>query len=64
MKALCAKPGIPVLIHLREVPKPTVEMIADGRGVLVRVLEVGLDGADKEVIEAVYGSDDSAPGLL
>jgi len=30
-------------------------MIEGGRGVLVKVLEVGLDGTDKEIIEALYG---------
>jgi threonine dehydrogenase-like Zn-dependent dehydrogenase len=56
MKALCVTPGTPNSIHLREVPKPAVDMIAGGRGVLVKVLEVGLDGTDKEIIEAVYGN--------
>ena len=44
MKALAVKPGIANSIHLRDVPKPTIGMIANGRGVLVKVLSVGMDG--------------------
>ena len=37
-------------------PKPSVDDIADGRGVLVRVLRVGVDGTDKEINNAEYGA--------
>ncbi len=30
-------------------------MVDGERGVLVKVLEVGLDGTDKEIIQALYG---------
>ena len=60
MKALAIKPGTANSIHLRDVPKPTIGMIADGRGVLVKVLSVGMDGTDKELIGAEYG--DAPPG--
>src|ERR1041384_8099494 len=59
MKAIAVKPGIPNTVHLTELPAPKVSDVADGRGVLVRVLRVGVDGTDKEINAAEYGA---APG--
>jgi threonine dehydrogenase-like Zn-dependent dehydrogenase len=42
-------------VHLRELSRPTVGDVPDGRGVLVRVLRVGVDGTDKEINAAEYG---------
>ncbi len=42
-------------MHLREVDEPRIGDIADGRGVLVEVLRVGVDGTDKEINAAEYG---------
>lgn len=56
MKAVAVIPGKPNSIHLREVPKPTVDQVPDGRGVLVKVLRVGVDGTDKEINAAEYGT--------
>jgi threonine dehydrogenase-like Zn-dependent dehydrogenase len=56
MKAIAVHPGKPNSIHLEDVAKPSVEDIADGRGVLVRVLRVGVDGTDKEINAAEYGA--------
>ncbi len=56
MRAVAVLPGMPNSIHLREVPKPLVDDIPDGRGVLVRVLRVGVDGTDKEINAAEYGA--------
>src|SRR5262247_1143889 len=55
MKAVAVKPGIPNTVHLTELPAPKVSDIANGRGVLVRVLRVGVDGTDKEINAAEYG---------
>ncbi len=55
MKAIVVKPGVPNTVHLAELPKPTVDEVANGRGVLVRVLRVGVDGTDKEINAAEYG---------
>src|SRR5688572_33205435 len=55
MKALAVIPGQPNSMHLREVPMPRVEDVPEGRGVLVRVLRVGVDGTDKEINAAEYG---------
>jgi threonine dehydrogenase-like Zn-dependent dehydrogenase len=56
MKAIAVLPGCPNSIHLREAPTPRVEDVANGRGVLVRVLRVGVDGTDKEINLAEYGA--------
>jgi threonine dehydrogenase-like Zn-dependent dehydrogenase len=56
MKAVAVKPGVPNSVHLVELPKPSVDDIADGRGVLVKVLRVGVDGTDKEINAAEYGA--------
>ncbi len=49
MKAVAVSPGQPNSAHLREIPTPNVGDIPDGRGVLVKVLRVGPDGADREI---------------
>jgi threonine dehydrogenase-like Zn-dependent dehydrogenase len=56
MKAIAVIPGKPNSIHLREVPKPQLELVPDGRGVLVKVARVGVDGTDKEINAAEYGA--------
>lgn len=56
MKAIAVIPGKANSVHLREVPKPHVNDIANGRGVLVKVLRVGVDGTDKEINAAEYGA--------
>ena len=55
MKAIAVRPGVPNTVHLAEMPAPTVEDVPHGRGVLVRVLRVGVDGTDKEINAAEYG---------
>jgi threonine dehydrogenase-like Zn-dependent dehydrogenase len=37
-------------------PRPSINEVPDGRGVLVRVLRVGVDGTDKEINAAEYGT--------
>src|SRR5919199_5491602 len=56
MKAIAVHPGKPGSIHLEDVPKPSLDEIPEGRGVLVRVLRVGVDGTDKEINAAEYGA--------
>src|SRR4051812_14188614 len=56
MKAIAVHPGKPNSMHLEDVPEPHVSEIPDGRGVLVRVLRVGVDGTDKEINAAEYGA--------
>ena len=56
MKAIAIKPGIKNSAHLIEIPKPDVTEIPNGRGVLVKVCRVGVDGTDKEINNAEYGA--------
>jgi glucose 1-dehydrogenase len=56
MKAIAVFPGQPDSAHLAELPMPSVEEIPGGRGVLVRVLRVGVDGTDREINAAEYGA--------
>src|SRR5262245_60687946 len=56
MKAIAVMPGKPDSIHLAELEKPVLTDVPDGRGVLVRVLRVGVDGTDKEINAAEYGA--------
>ncbi len=56
MKAIAVFPGKPDSVHLAEMQQPQVSDIADGRGVLVKVLRVGVDGTDKEINAAEYGA--------
>src|SRR3954451_20852382 len=55
MNAIAVRPGTPGSMHLREVDRPDVDDIPGGRGVLVQVLRVGVDGTDKEINAAEYG---------
>jgi threonine dehydrogenase-like Zn-dependent dehydrogenase len=55
MKAIAVSPGRAGSIHLRDVPRPSVAEVTGGRGVLVKVLSVGVDGTDKEINAADYG---------
>ncbi|HEY0756504.1 MAG TPA: glucose 1-dehydrogenase [Ktedonobacteraceae bacterium] len=55
MQAIAIYPGKANSMHLEEIPQPKVSDIPDGRGLLVKVLRVGVDGTDKEIIEALYG---------
>jgi threonine dehydrogenase-like Zn-dependent dehydrogenase len=64
MKAVAVLPGKPNSVHLREIPVPKLSSqphphvcrIAEGRAVLVRVLQIGVDATDREINEALYGN--------
>lgn len=56
MKAVAVYPGRSNSVHLRDIEKPAVDAIPGGRSVLVKVLRVGLDGTDREIIAALYGN--------
>src|SRR3954467_13772941 len=55
MKAIAVTPGKAGSVRLAEMPNPEVSDVPGGRGVLVRVLRVGVDGTDKEIDAAEYG---------
>ncbi len=61
MKAIAVYPGKPSSVHLEDVPKPSVDDVPDGKGVLVRILKVGVDATDREINDALYGN--SPPGF-
>ena len=61
MKAISVFPGKPDSVHLADAPKPALDQVPNGRGVLVRVLQVGVDGTDKEINAAEYGA--APPGF-
>jgi glucose 1-dehydrogenase len=56
VKAIAVTPGRPGSIHLEDVAKPSLDEVPGGRGLLVRVLRVGVDGTDKEINAAEYGT--------
>ena len=56
MRAVAVYPGQPNSVHLAQMNKPSAADIAGGRGVLVKVLRVGVDGTDKEINAAEYGA--------
>src|SRR5213083_1685483 len=56
MKAIRVFPGKPGSVHLADAPKPSLDQVSNGRGVLVKVLRVGVDGTDKEINAAEYGA--------
>ena len=61
MKAISVFPGKPNSVHVADLPKPLLDHVPNGRGVLVRVLRVGVDGTDKEINAAEYGA--APPGF-
>ena len=64
MKAVAVLPGKPNSVHLREIPAPQLTdqphphvcRIPEGRAVLVKTLQVGVDATDREINEALYGN--------
>jgi threonine dehydrogenase-like Zn-dependent dehydrogenase len=60
MKAISVFPGKADSVHLADAPKPPLDQVPNGRGVLGKVLRVGVDGTDKEINAAEYGA--ATPG--
>ena len=55
IKAIAVQPDTPDSIFLAELDRPSVGDIPDGRGVLVRLLKVGVDATDREINETLCG---------
>ena len=55
MRSVAVRPGIAESLHVRDVRRPSVDDVPDGRGVLVRMLRIGLCGTDREIIDAEFG---------
>lgn len=64
MKAIAVFPGKSNSVHLADLPMPSVDDIPNGRGVLVKVLRVGVDGTDREINAAEYGAAPSGYDFL
>lgn len=69
MKAVAVLPGTPDSVHLQEIPVPQLAdqphphvcRVPEGRAVLVKVLQIGVDATDREINEALYGN--APPGV-
>jgi glucose 1-dehydrogenase len=64
MKAIAVYPGKFNSVHLAELDKPRLEDVPGGRGVLVRLLRCGVDGTDKEINAAQYGTPPEGADFL
>jgi threonine dehydrogenase-like Zn-dependent dehydrogenase len=64
MKAIAVIPGKKGSVHLTELARPSVGDVPNGRGVLVRVLRVGVDGTDREINDAEYGAPPAGSDFL
>ena len=64
MKAIAVFPRKPDSVHLAELPRPSVDDVPGGRGVLIRVLKCGVDGTDKEINSGDYGATPPRCGFL
>jgi threonine dehydrogenase-like Zn-dependent dehydrogenase len=64
MKAIAVIPGKKDSAHLADVRPPSLGEVPGGRGVLVRVLRVGVDGTDREINEAQYGAAPEGERIL
>src|SRR5512146_855208 len=56
MKAISVFPGKPNSVHVADLPKPSLDQVPNGRGVLVKVLRFAVNGTDKEINAAEYGA--------
>lgn len=64
MKAVAVLPGKPNSVHLRDIAPPKLTdqphshvcKIPEGRAVLVKTLQIGVDATDREINEALYGN--------
>jgi threonine dehydrogenase-like Zn-dependent dehydrogenase len=64
MKAIAVYPGKPGSIHLADVSEPRVDDVADGKGVLSRILQVGVDATDREINSGEYGAAPAGSDVL
>lgn len=64
MKAIAVIPGKADSIHLTELAKPNLNEIQNGRGVIVKVLRVGICGTDEEINAGEYGTAPTGSNVL
>ena len=56
MKAVAVIPGKHHSAHLRDIRRPGLKDVGGGRGVLVKVIRVGVDGTDRDINAGEYGA--------
>ena len=61
MRAVAVRPGQKNSVHLADLPAPRLDDVPGGKGVLVKVLRIGVDATDREINEALYGN--APPGF-
>ena len=64
MRAVAVHPGKADSMHVRDVPRPSVDDIPGGRGVLVTMTRVGLCGTDREINDAEFGEAPAGDDFL
>ena len=64
MRAIAVRPGVAGSIHAREIPKPSIAGVPDGRGVLVEVVRVGICGTDREIGDGLFGTAPAGDDFL
>jgi threonine dehydrogenase-like Zn-dependent dehydrogenase len=64
MRAVAVTPGKADSLNLREVRRPVVGDVPDGRGVLVDVIRVGACGTDREIVDALFGTAPAGDDFL
>src|SRR5580692_3990024 len=64
MKAVAVRPGRKNSLHLIDLPMPRLDEVPGGRGVLVKVLRIGVDATDREINEALYGNPPAGHDFL
>ena len=64
MDAIAVTPGTADSARIVQVPKPSMDEVPDGRGVLVKVLQVGVDGTDREINSGEYGAPPEGSDFL
>lgn len=55
MQALAVTPRQENSAHVVEIEEPQLSQVPDGRGVLVKTLQVGVDATDSEINDGLYG---------
>jgi threonine dehydrogenase-like Zn-dependent dehydrogenase len=64
VKAIAVYPGKAHSIHLADIPEPRLDDVPNGRGVLARILRVGVDATDREINSAEYGTAPEGSDIL
>lgn len=64
IKAIAILPGMPGSLHVREVERPSLDDVPEGRGVRVGIIRAGLCGTDAELAAGQYGRAPDAAGYL